>query len=741
MKITLGPSRRPYVVRLSMSLILAALTAGMVGCGQPTPSYTLAIASTAGGNVTTPGVGTFEYGAGVVVNLVATPATNYAFVDWSGDVGTIANLTAAATNIIMNGNYDITADFAQVNSAWVAVGPRSIAGSIKQGVPGNAGAGKVNTLSISSNHAVIYAGSGAGPGNSGPYSDGGAFLTMDGGVHWQQIDNGLTDHHVSAILMDPNDSRVALAGTWFSGVFRTTNSGLSWNVVSPYPTCSFVAVKGEVFAGTSNGVLVSNDFGQTWTSVVTTSSPVRVLASFGDSGTIYAGLDNGQIMSTTDSGASWVSGYQFTSATIWSIAVNTATPTTVYVVAWTGSYTVQDLWASTDGGISFSRVSSAPVDVQYVATDPSNAQVLYAMGDFSSSKSTDGGASFTGLQLNVDVRQVVVDPLNSDIIFVASDQGVYKSSDGGSSWLPVNGNMSSSLLTSGSVSNDGKTYISAVQDYSPIVSFNEGNSWEVSSSAYGEDGKALINPSFNSYAYLFTTAGFFYSNNNGQTFMKVNGLPSGLPGQGSPGPLSNYGAIAVDMSNPNDVYVATASGIYESTDYGASFALNSLQNQVIWAVAADGNVTYAATYDSIFYSTDGGLDWSNSSTPLSNVVSIAIDASNSSIVFVGNDNGLYKSSDGGQSFSVVNGLDLGNVITPPCRGVAAVYFTNINGRPCILVGTGAGLFESVDLGATWCNLTFNMHATEVTSIEYASGDLYITTYGEGFLEWPSFASQ
>ncbi|MGA8848406.1 MAG: CFI-box-CTERM domain-containing protein [Dehalococcoidia bacterium] len=72
---------------------------------------TLTISSTAGGNVTTPGVGNFIYHVGTVVSLVAKPAAGYGFVNWAGDVGTIANVNAATTNITMQGNYNITARF------------------------------------------------------------------------------------------------------------------------------------------------------------------------------------------------------------------------------------------------------------------------------------------------------------------------------------------------------------------------------------------------------------------------------------------------------------------------------------------------------------------------------------------------------------------------------------------------------------------------------------------------------
>jgi hypothetical protein len=75
--------------------------------------YNLTIDSTAGGSVTTPGEGTRTYDTGTVVNLVAEAEAGYQFVNWTGNVSTVANVTATITNITMNGNYSITANFVQ----------------------------------------------------------------------------------------------------------------------------------------------------------------------------------------------------------------------------------------------------------------------------------------------------------------------------------------------------------------------------------------------------------------------------------------------------------------------------------------------------------------------------------------------------------------------------------------------------------------------------------------------------
>ena len=73
--------------------------------------YTLTVASTSGGSVIIPGEGTYTRYEGLVVDLVATPNAGYRFDEWTGDVGTIADVYAASTTITMNGDYSITAEF------------------------------------------------------------------------------------------------------------------------------------------------------------------------------------------------------------------------------------------------------------------------------------------------------------------------------------------------------------------------------------------------------------------------------------------------------------------------------------------------------------------------------------------------------------------------------------------------------------------------------------------------------
>jgi len=79
-------------------------------------TYDLTTSSTAGGWVSDPGEDTYIYDLGTVVGLVATPNAGYRFDEWTGDVSNVADIHAATTNITMNGDYSITANFCELST-------------------------------------------------------------------------------------------------------------------------------------------------------------------------------------------------------------------------------------------------------------------------------------------------------------------------------------------------------------------------------------------------------------------------------------------------------------------------------------------------------------------------------------------------------------------------------------------------------------------------------------------------
>ncbi len=104
--------KRKLISVASITVLICVVLGNIVACTPtPTTEFELTISSTAGGNVTTPGEGTSTYDDETVVNLVAEAGEGYRFVNWTGDVGTIAYVNYYSTTITIDSDKSITANF------------------------------------------------------------------------------------------------------------------------------------------------------------------------------------------------------------------------------------------------------------------------------------------------------------------------------------------------------------------------------------------------------------------------------------------------------------------------------------------------------------------------------------------------------------------------------------------------------------------------------------------------------
>ena len=268
-------------------------------------------------------------------------------------------------------------------------------------------------------------------------------------------------------------------------------------------------------------------------------------------------------------------------------------------------------------------------------------------------KSSDAGVTWDskGLADIGSIGKIVIDPSDDNTVFVgamgplfknSNNRGVYKTTDGGNNWQQL-------LFVSDST---------GIVDMAihPV----NGNI------VYAAAWERIRRP--NRRQYGGETSGIYRSTDGGANWAELtNGLPTAA---------SQKGRISIDISqsNPDVLYTRYANasgsiqGVYKTTDGGDSWtAVNSSQlNDVgfhwwfrgIYIDPTDENTIYNVDFE-VQKSTNGGASWSNA---FSNVHvdqhALAFNAMVPGEVLLGNDGGLYYSSNDGASAVKDNSLPI-----------------------------------------------------------------------------------
>lgn len=645
-------------------------------------------------------------------------------------------------------------------SPWVQLGPsnyqnpQNIPGSPSQIASGHVGDG---IAVYWKNPNIIYLELGTGPGYIGPSSAGGVYKTTNGGKTWNPVDFGLEFGVGDGIILNqsnPNEVLVAV----FTGIYKTTDGGAYWYKVSNFQdVSSFRMVGNTVYAASTTGVIMSSDFGNTWTDLTChLNCPVIWTDSISISGGyIYAVQDYPLVLvRSTNMGQTWQQMHNFTSVAdnIWSVNASPTDPNNIYVAVGPTPGNPY-LYHSTNGGQTFSPVllklsgTSILAGISEVVFDPVNSNILYVAGGAYEAKSTDNGTTWVLGPQGTDNRAIIIDPLNDSLLWLGCDQGIYSSNNGGTTWVSLNAGLSDNLALGLGVGQGGQLALLNMQDYSALITHNGGRSWVGGNEPpipLGNEGTVVyVNPYNSSYAYGICTCGAVEVSNNGGYTFNYQGFT------GAHIVTSTANAIIADPYNTTLVYLAGSKGIYVGSGYGASWALLN---------GSPGNVTsigflgkgglIVGTPDGAEYFANGV--WSASSgigggtSDWTNVVtSVAVDPGNTSIVYattgMTGSGVLYRSEDSGHSFSVIN-----TVIAPrynsDLQTPLLVFTLPGMGTPSpVIAATLYGIYVSTDMGMTWHSITYNLHDGDVTGVTMISGNLYISTWGEGMLEYPNFS--
>ena len=208
------------------------------------------------------------------------------------------------------------------------------------------------------------------------------------------------------------------------------------------------------------------------------------------------------------------------------------------------------------------------------------------------------------------------------------------------------------------------------------------------------------------------------------------------------GPAVKSGRIADVVLDPEDRgtwYVAVASGgVWKTANAGTTWTpifdregsysigcvtLDPNNSQVVWVGTGENNSQRSAGYgDGVYRSRDGGESWDNAGLGQSeHIGKIAVDPRDSSVVYVaaqgplwspGGDRGLYKSTDGGETWDAVleisENTGVTDVVFDP-RNPDVLYAASFQRRrrqwALVAGGPESAIYKSTDAGATWRKLT------------------------------------
>ena len=572
----------------------------------------------------------------------------------------------------------------------------------------------VSTIAVnSSNTNIIYMG--LGDRTEGSFADyepipayggrTGLYKSTDGGTSWNKLNiPGFDTASIYSIHIVNENSDTILIST-AKGIYRSLNGGASWTVANnglPHTNCYML--KGTNISGTYTLFLT----------VRTLGTPGNV-ASF-----------SGGFFRSDDFGNSWTDitsdlpKYEPTDSMFldyWRFDINPSNPAHILIATTRGSHWdeagIYGTWDADSpvptwdlvfypfhGGWMDSAFFIDPYVFDIVFSPSNPAKVAYCEEHVSISNdtgttwqqkfTTQQGANKwkgNGLEL-MNTDAIAFHPTNPDVYFIGYDDfGLFRTDDNANSFSRLDPKQS--------------------PDYAPLPPLDGVKDIIIDPQIPTDIYISRWGGSQGDYIADYPTGGILYSSDNGNTFApRVGSLPEGRCD------------LAMDMQSgaagSRTLYCAVYySGIYKTTNSGQSWtSVNTgfgAEAGKVWQIVIDPNnnqTLYAGLNTrgngniGIYKSTNGGQNWSLlNNTPAGDVLSLFVD--NAGKIYAGiTDNfdyytsgGLYRSADGGNSWSEI--LDHSRVIDVQVHPLDTT----------IIVATGSPWYQYDDISPLGIHLT------------------------------------
>lgn len=437
-----------------------------------------------------------------------------------------------------------------------------------------------------------------------------------------------------------------------------------------------------------------------------------------DTTVIYVTSPGGGIWKSTTSGNSWfpLQDYNATWMNMYAVTIDPSNMNTVYAGNASGG-----LMKSTNGGVSWSNLGSGPSGtVRKILVHPSNSNIVFVCSSSGIHRSTNGGTSFTQVY-STQIEDIEFKPDDVNILYACGNSTVVRSTNNGVNWT--------TLGSAQGITNTGRSLVAVTPANPNYVYIIQANGSEFGRMYRSTD--AGLN-------FITTVVG---SAGSGTNYFGYSPAGTDAGGQGG------YDmALTVSPTDASEVYLAGII-VWKSTNGGMSFIA-----QTVWSYPngtgynhADvhglrwvNNTLYSNSDGGIFKSTDRADNWTNISTGLGirQFYRIAVSQTDANVITGGaQDNGsvarkpagnwvdwlgadgmeglvsptnaaniwgtsqngsLYRSTNGGNSYSGMTKPSAGNWITP------------LASHPTVettIYGGWTGFYRSTNSGSSWTLLS------------------------------------
>lgn len=447
----------------------------------------------------------------------------------------------------------------------------------------------------------------------------GVFRSTNCGGNWTLLTNGVANGglvDLSSITICDSSPEVlyvsmANASTFTSlGVFKTTNGGDEWNIISNAPTVLCQPQGSPCYGWFVNKIKVSPH------------DPDHVL---------YGGI---LFYLSTNGGANWMqkdvfvngqSSLNFRGVTyvdLWDIQFHPSDPNIVYVLNDGG------VQKSTNKGVWWTKQNKDLVTAQIYKLASSLTDTNIIIGGFQDHglqrMNNAGGSTFWYRWAYNDGTNVIIDPANPNTFYGDYFFGDHRRNlNGGVNFNSTTTTINNGILETGAVN--------------PIVP------------------PIVINPQQSNILYTSTYLKVYKTTNRGNLWISTGIVP-------------NVRTLAVDHVNSDIVYAHsytdTSWSIWKTSNAGTNWAQIDHPSIPSWRVIdleadpVNSGVLYAvrnsisANQDHVKRSTDYGETWTDITSNLPDIImsAIAVSYYNSSHLYVATDKGVYATTDGGQDW-------------------------------------------------------------------------------------------